>query len=473
MQHIVRDYRLSLSMRCVSFIVLLIMSVLTYSQESFQLTFDKPVDYISQGRSDVVETDDGSIYISSSMGGSGSQKIRLIKINRIGITEFDTIYAFTPSYEFSPKMIPAVGGGVVIGCTSFSYPIADQDGVQDILVWKIDGKGTIEWQQVLAARKFYDITATKDQNYLITGTVYQESMDILACKIDPNGNVIWKKILGVDSEDGQTSWEIPTDLLENDGNIYIAGRKGPPTGSGYDGILMKLKNDGTLVWESRIHAEGVESMRPYKLFRFQNDFYFKIIIRDDFYRFSDETGELTQLTDSLQFDVLGVVNESCGIYDEVVAIAEIDSQKIFRKYNDLSSPYYEKTLPEFKGTFLKIIESKDGGYIILSSLSHAVVLTKTDCMGNLGSWSDACNSIIPDNNTVLIYPNPTQNEAFIESTFEFDEITIYAANGAVTKQYNPCNCKTGKVNLKDLASGLYVIQLSGEENESWSKLVRL
>lgn len=472
MQQIMRDYRLSLSMKSIFLLALFYSCLVGFTQSTYHLRFDNPDGSPSQNSMDITQAINGDVYATSKVAPLGKGDIRLIRIDPYGIVQLDTIYKFTPSEEFTPKVIAAHDGGVVVASTSYSYPIDDQDGIQDILIWKIDPDGLIQWQQVLAARSFHSMIPTKDGNYVILGNHYENSLDLLVYKISPNGEIIWKEIIGETWQGGAKVWEFPSDVAEIDGDIYIGAGETTPSESGFHGIMYQLDSLGNTNWKLRIPKESdgdkLQIIEPFEL---NGVYYFRIRFNKDIYRFSNEVGDYLNISDSVDLNIEDLAQPSCGDMNNFVSISGEEGNYTLGKYDQLNGAYYEKTLIEVDGEFEKIISSIDGGYIILSFDNQDMEILKTDCLGNSSFWSEECASRVSNDLEVICYPNPANQQLNIEAVFDFDEIIIHGIDGSSISIENICSCNTQTIDISNLASGVYILEITGER-EAISKFVK-
>jgi|GEM_PF-3243424 len=127
---------------------------------------------------------------------------------------------------------------------------------------KLDENGNILWQKVFDFPSslnwvpyFSDILLTSDGSIILVGTTngeFEESGDMWILKLNDSGNIIWQKTIG--EERGRKSWGAASVIEAKNGEILVGG-------SGvfysqyiytYDMILLKLDNDGNLLWNKVI-----------------------------------------------------------------------------------------------------------------------------------------------------------------------------------------------------------------------------
>jgi|GEM_PF-2239176 len=461
-------------------VVILFITGFIWGQVTYQDYFENPPLSVSQQPQDVIETAKGQTFVVLSTGILSVKNVRLARLNTFGEIQLDTTYDFTPSGEFFPRIINAHDGGVIVASTSFSYPVDDQDGEQDILVWKINEVGEIIWQKVIAARMFNSIIATSDGNYILLGVCYTETIDLQMTKIDGNGEIIWQKIMERPWDGELISWESASSLTEIDGAIYVGADIGSPEEIGSDGSLYKFDLNGELIWELRAPRHFPENdIHISSVFKFNNQFYFKDNKYDgELYWFNPQTGDFRNINDSIQLNVLDmVIDTACYSSDIITGVVELTEKEFnFRKYDRLdSAAYYDIPFDAPEGGVKKIIKSRDGGYIVLSSTwsEGTVVVSKTDCLGNVTYWSEDCNPKRPVGQDVFVYPNPVQNELIIEAAFDFNKVTIINSAGQDITYKNECNCNRKTIDVSTIAAGVYLLKIEGETEIAFEKFVKI
>jgi hypothetical protein len=469
-------------MRYVFLLQFIISSWFVKGQTTFQTLIENPEWSITQVSQDLVESPTGDIYALSDVAFT-TKDVRLIKMNRFGLVQWDTIYDFATELESFPKLVNAHDGGVIVASTSYSFPQDDQDGIQDILIWKINELGEIVWQKVIAVRSFHSLIATSDGNYIVLGNHYSSSLDLLVTKFNDKAEILWQKIIARPLDDGEIAFELPVTIKEINSFIYISALLyNPLVSNWYDGLLYQFDLDGNINWEIRVPSIEEDDARFIRyIFRFNGQYFFitrRYIDYVDTYTFSEKTGEYRQITDSIRIDIGDMlVQNVCGTGDELIVLNEITEKEfVLKKYNHLdSAAYYEIPFDAPEGGFKKIIESIDGGYLVLSSTwdEGTVVVSKTDCLGNVAFWSDECNSKIPEGQEILLLPNPVQDVLTIETKFNFSEVSVINPLGEITIYKNECDCNRKLLDLSDLSAGVYIVVIPNGAETITQKFVKI
>jgi hypothetical protein len=130
-------------------------------------------------------------------------------------------------------------------------------------VAKIDKQGTLIWKNVIGDEevgKLFSAIAIQD-GYLLLGTNYSNGTahsDVWAVKIDQKGNVVWNKTYG-NAEHAAAR----TGVLAIDGDYVLAGYAKPQWKSNYDFLLLKIDQNGHLIWNKTYG--GTQSQKAYSM----------------------------------------------------------------------------------------------------------------------------------------------------------------------------------------------------------------
>jgi hypothetical protein len=100
------------------------------------------------------------------------------------------------------------------------------------------------------------------------------------------------------------------------------------------------------------------------------------------------------------------------------------------------------------------------GEIVISTLSNASYqLTQGFLQSNVNATLTGITAINRDTD-VLVYPNPTENEIYIEST-NANTIDVYNQLGLLVATYK----MNDKVTLSHLSSGIYILKIYNTQNQ--------
>jgi len=104
-----------------------------------------------------------------------------------------------------------------------------------------------------------------------------------------------------------------------------------------------------------------------------------------------------------------------------------------------------------------------GGYAVTTDYQYTV---GDDCSG----VTTGVNSIIEGNNLTL-YPNPVQNELFIESENAIESMSLYSLNGQLIKRFTP---EGASIDLSNLEKGIYLTKIQLEDGSvSTNRIIKL
>lgn len=448
----------------VFYIFLLCVLNNVHAQMPFQVTLVKDTSWTNQFTGyDICEGVDGDLFAVST-GGFNLGHLHLTKVNPAGIIEWDTLYSFTPFAEFFPKIIPTNDGGVIIGSTSFSYPIPDNDSIKDILLWKIDPNGNIEWQKVLAAVEFVDLVSNKEGDFFILGTQIRKLFDVVVYKLSSNGEVIWEKNYG---DPDSFTWS--SSIVEIDNEIYFGGRQNKSSGGVKNGFIFKVNNGGDILWELTLERElASENFFLNKIFEFQNQAYFRF---DQFYHLNTSTGEFYPVDSNTAF--LEHSFEITCNGEELKAINVEPGKYLYRHFDTFGSFTFQKEIINLIGFPKYQCVTADGGFAFLSSNTQKIQITKLDCQGNQDYWHSDCDPPIPEDSESVIYPNPSTNNITIEANFKIESVVIFDAKGSKISIDNLCGCFQQPLDISNLLPGLYFLQIYGEEKLDIQKIIKI
>ena len=119
----------------------------------------------------------------------------------------------------------------------------------DMVIIKLDNLGNILWEQDYNGGEWTEasnIIPTSDGGFIAAGTTYsgiETSRDIWIIKLDNLGNLLWDYLFVGDD------FDMPTGILQTlDGNYVIAGQTSSYGEGCVDGMLLKLDQEGNLLW---------------------------------------------------------------------------------------------------------------------------------------------------------------------------------------------------------------------------------
>ena len=147
--------------------------------------------------------------------------------------------------------------------------LAAANGHDDIVAIRFGAAGEVLWTRT------YDGSAELDDqaflaaldpagNLLVAGSSQQtgRGLDITVLKYDPQGNLLWDFLYDGPGSGYDRPGESQGLALDSLGNVFVAGISFGGAASGYDGVLLKLASDSSLLWERRLDgaASGFDEL---------------------------------------------------------------------------------------------------------------------------------------------------------------------------------------------------------------------
>lgn len=75
-------------------------------------------------------------------------------------------------------------------------------------------------------------------------------------------------------------------------------------------------------------------------------------------------------------------------------------------------------------------------------------------------------------NSASVYPNPSNGNFKIEAKSPLTKLTVYSQIGVLIKSIDlNGNSNNEEINLKELASGVYLIELQSDSDKAWKKII--
>ena len=189
---------------------------------------------------------DGNFLVGGntrSFGGGYDQNILLLKLDQTGNVIWQKVYG-GKNYDYLGSIISTPDGGFIIAASSESF---SNGWNSNIWIVKSDSNGNIQWQETLGGSNSdygYDVKATPDGGYILTGVTYSWSSEwkprLWIIKFNSIGVIEWQKLYKAG------------DYLPN-AFIYPSGDGGYIilTNLGYypeDILIVKLDHSGAIQW---------------------------------------------------------------------------------------------------------------------------------------------------------------------------------------------------------------------------------
>ena len=361
------------------------------------------------GGMSIEKTNDGNYIISGEITFSGSPyyDVYLLKVDSAGNELWHKTYGGSQSERGMSVKQTFDSGFIICGWTrSFGA------GLSDLYVIKTDANGDSLWTKTYGGTNWeygYAVEQSPDSGYVIVGNTQQTQ--IFVVKTNQLGDTSWTKIIYFTG-----TGEARDVKISDDGNIIIAGWISP-TGVA-DFFLTKMDLSGNIFW---------------------------------FNTYGGPNGEwaysLSKTADG------GYAIFGNGNYDFYLVKTDSSGNFQWEKYFDNGFDYGYSAR-----------QTSDGGYIMaglsVSGQDADVLLIKTDSLGQIFTSVN----LLPDiNQSISIYPNPSNNELNIHNnstqTFQF---TLYNSLGE--KIINKVLIhKANTIDLSGYSNGIYFYKLISDK----------
>ncbi|MEM7162860.1 MAG: T9SS type A sorting domain-containing protein [Bacteroidota bacterium] len=157
-------------------------------------------------------------------------------------------------YDYGESIVQLEDSSYVIAGATSSFG----SGNTDVLLIGIDKQGNFQWQRTFGNQQIEwaeDIILHSNESlYTLayTNDTDGNGYDILLIKTNQNGTVDWQERYGGDD------WDFAYELIESqDGEIVICGETYSNTNGENDALFMKINaENGSLIWEQRYGGEG-------------------------------------------------------------------------------------------------------------------------------------------------------------------------------------------------------------------------
>lgn len=363
------------------------------------------------------ETVDGGFilggYSSSGISGEKTQNSRggddywVVKLDVNRNIIWDKTYGGAQTDRLT-CIIETEDGGYLIAGESNSNISGDKTenskGNVDMWLIKIDQTGSIIWQKTIGGNNIDSVTKiinTSDHNYVLAGTSDSNISgdktenskgfsDYWILKIDLNGSIIWQNTIG-----GSNGENLKSIVATSDGNYIIGGDsasnisadKTENTINGSPDVwLVKLNNNGQLIWQKNIGSNNTESLANMRI--------------------TSDTGLVLGL---MSYSGISGIKTEASRGDRDYWIVKLDSNNNFEWDKTFGGSSIDQTQ--------SIIQSKDGSYVVAGWSQSNISGDKTEDKSGLQDiWVlkfNICQQPLPTLNspqTFCIQQNATLND---------------------------------------------------------------
>jgi len=396
----------------------------------------------------------------------GSEDFWIVKLDASGNVEWDKTIG-GDDYESFPK-IKVIDGGYYICGDSFSNisgeKTEDAIGEDDFWLLKLDTSGNIVWQNTIGGAStdfFQSLAVTADGGCILGGISDSNisgdksedskgSTDYWVVKIDSAGNIEWDKTLGGSQSDQLHNIIETSDngyLLTGLSTSNISGDKTENSQGGSDYWIVKLDSSGIIEWQNTIGGSSADN--GHVAVQTADG---KYIIGG--YSKSDISGDKTE-NGKGNFDCWLIKLNGVGIieWQNTIGGSEQDGIRTLIQTSDTGYLLGGESISNISGDKT---ENSKGGYDIWI-IKHAATL---------GLKENAFYKAI------TLYPNPAKNTLQLNTQDKtINQINVYTMTGSKVLQLD-IDTVSPTVDVSNLASGVYYVQLYSGKNVALKKFVK-
>lgn len=243
----------------LGFLILVSTNLIAQGSTSFFKTYTGGLFDFGQG---ITQLDNGKYAVTGSTSslGDNSSKALLMVIDEEGNHEWTKGYGGANS-DWGRRIFHETGSGFWIAGYSNSYG----DASFDFTLLKTDESGELEWEQHYGTadrERLWDAIRIDDGSFILVGEtegVLSDGKDILMMRVDEDGELMWTERIDNEGDDvgyAVTSFDDTTFLLA--GDYHNNGET--------SGLIVKMHVDGTFIEQWIYDQDGPASFRDIKRF---------------------------------------------------------------------------------------------------------------------------------------------------------------------------------------------------------------
>ncbi|URC11677.1 T9SS type A sorting domain-containing protein [Flavobacterium sp. B183] len=347
-------------------------------------------------------------------------------------------------------------------------------GNMDYWIVKLDKQGDVEWQKTYGGA-YTDVLRsmeqTTDNGYILAG--YSNSPvsgdktennkgvgDYWVLKITDAGEIQWQNTYGAEGDDQ------PYVIHQTaDGGYIVGGNSnsknalttmGGIVGNGTDYWILKLDKDGGVVW-SKTYDFG------------KTDILTSLVENNDqsYLIGGYAQSESRRPREGIVAKALNAVSkEKEGINDYIAM-----------KIDDKGEEIWNKTVGSAGEDILrKLIETRDGGYLMAGTSNSAASRDKNGSMGGNDFWVVKLKDktkVEKVKSSIEAIPNPASSYTNIIIGYDFKEgtATLIDITGRTLQEFD-INSRTVPVNLSGYSEGIYIIKVRTDVKTESVKVIK-
>lgn len=462
----------------------------------------------------VEETSDGGMIIggtsNSNISGDKTENSRgandywILKLNSSGNIEWQRTIGGNGEDNLA-TIHQTLDGGYIVGGSSDSEISGEKTegsrGFADYWILKLNSAGSIEWQKTIGGNqgeRLVEIHQITDGSYQLAGSSFSNisgdrtesrigNRDAWALGLDSNGNILWQDARGNSTFD----FNLIDFQLTSDNGYIFGGTLGVDTAYyliklGSDGVFSTFAGNGVINYFGKVRqtndggfiVNGTTDDQPqfnyhvWKLDASGNTQWTRNI-DGSFFEFGS-----TALASTEGGSLVGGYSSSNISGDKTENSQGLDDYWIL-KLNDAGIIEWQNTIGGSDEDRLTITnQNSDGSYIFGGTSKSNISGDKNeDSRGGKDFWILKHASIlnIEENSfskSITLHPNPAKDILQINTAEQtINKATIYTLTGSRVQQTAPESISP-TLDVSQLASGVYYLQLYSDENVVVKKFVK-
>lgn len=382
------------------------------------------------------QTSDGG-YI---LGGSSSSDVAVATTNKNTLT--------TTKKDLTSKLEPSRGN-------------------MDYWIVKLNAQGEVQWQKTYGGKyadELRSMEQTKDGGYILGG--YSNSPqsgdktepsigigDYWVVKIDASGGIEWQRTYG-----GNGDNQLYVIHQTNDEGYLIGGNSNSTNSLTSKGGTV---SNGTDFWLLKIDTKGNEQWS-------QTYDYGKVDILTSLVENKDHTyliGGYSQ-NDTSSESALALKKQTKGINDYIALKVDTTGQEVWTQSVGSAG----------EDILRKLIETRDGGYLLAGTSNAASSLDKNSTIGSNDFWVVKLQDkakIEPAKVAVEVFPNPVSTFTNVIIGYEYTSgtATVVDLSGRTLQQF-PITSRTVPIDFTMYPEGVYIVNIKTDVRTDGLKLIK-
>lgn len=340
-------------------------------------------------------------------------------------------------------------------------------GNMDYWIVKLNAQGEVQWQKTYGGKyadELRSMEQTKDGGYILGG--YSNSPqsgdktepsigigDYWVVKIDNEGAIEWQRTYG-----GNGDNQLYVIHQTEDGGYIIGGNSNSTNSLTAKGGTV---SNGTDFWLLKIDSKGYEQWS-------QTYDYGKVDILTSLVENRDHTfliGGYAQ-NDSTNENELISKKQDKGINDYIALKVDAKGQEVWTQSVGSSG----------EDILRKLIETRDGGYILAGTSNSASSMDKNSTIGSNDFWivklQDKTKTELAKV-SIEVFPNPVSTFANVIIGYEYTHgtATVVDLSGRTLQQF-PVTSRTVPIDFTMYPEGIYIVNIKTDVRTDGIKLIK-